>query len=91
MATKQKFEEKYWQQRSVKEVTRENSKLKKNVKNNQGKDNSDEVSIKDFMEEFRNRFDSQDKKLDKNHRKMVMMNLKLERLEAQSKKYKKDN
>merc|ERR1712243_541179 len=37
------------------------------------------------------RFDNQDRKLDKNIRKMDSMGLKLERLESQSKKYKKDN
>ena len=63
----------------VEEVTRENSKLKKSVKSSQGKDNMDDVSLKDSMEEFCNPFDSQDKKLYKNYQKIEMMNHKSER------------
>merc|ERR1711954_139938 len=49
------------------------------------------MSLNDFMKEFRSRFDNQDRKLDKNNRKMDSMGLKLKRLDAQSRKSEKDN
>ena len=63
------------------ELTQENSKMKKNARVAQGNEKCENISLKDFMEEFRDQFDSQDKKFDKNHPKMEMMNLKLGRLE----------
>merc|ERR1711954_107636 len=51
---------------------------------------SENLSMKDFMEELRGRFDSQDKKLDQNQRKRDLMNLKLEKPEDHSKKTEKE-
>lgn len=64
---RQKFKDKFHQQRNFKEVTRENSKLKKNARSAQNNEKMENDDWKDLMEEFRNRFHNQDKKLDKNH------------------------
>merc|ERR1711954_148922 len=87
---RKKIEDKFCQQRTVKEVTRENTKLKKHARNFQ-QENSESMTLKDFMEEFRGRFDRQEKKLDKNHRKMGSMSLKLERLKEQANRTDKEN
>merc|ERR1711954_606458 len=55
------------------------------------KDKKEDISLNDFMEEFWSRFDNQDRKLDKNNWKMDSMSLKLERLDAPSRKLEKEN
>merc|ERR1711954_223657 len=78
---KEKLEEKCRLARSAKEKSR--------IKKNPQKEN-DNMSMKDFMDELRGRFDSQDKKLDRNQSKMDLMNLKLEKLDDHSKKTEKE-
>merc|ERR1711954_362007 len=56
-----------------------------------GKENDDNISMKDFMNEFRTRSDIQRKKLDKNHRKLENLNAKLAKIEEKSVKTGKEN
>merc|ERR1711954_23675 len=73
---RQKIEEKFRLQRSIKEVMKENSRNKKNAKPVPVKEKKEDILLNDFMEEFRSRFDNQDRKLDKSNRKMDNMGLK---------------
>merc|ERR1711954_415875 len=59
-------------------------------KKNQAKD-AENMTMKDFMEELRGRFDSQDCKLDRNQSKMDLLNIKLEQIEDNAKKSDKAN
>merc|ERR1711954_358196 len=59
-------------------------------KKNQAKE-AENMTMKDFMEELRGRFDSQDRKLDRNQDKMDLLNLKLEKIEDNAKKSEKAN
>merc|ERR1711954_364162 len=79
---KEKLEEKCRLARKAKE--------NKSNKKNQSKE-SDNMSMRDFMEELRGRFESQDKKLDRNQGKMDLLSLKLEKIEENVKKVEKDN
>merc|ERR1711954_286238 len=56
-----------------------------------GKENDDNISMKDFMNEFRTRSAIQEKKLDKNHRKLENINAKLAKIEEKSAKTEKEN
>ena len=76
---KAKLEEKCRLARSAKEQNRQKKNPQKESEN---------LSMKDFMDELRGRFDSQDKKLDRNQRKIDLMNLKLEKQEDLAKKRK---
>merc|ERR1711954_576577 len=79
---KAKLEEKCRLARNAKEQSR--------GKKNQAKD-AENMTMKDFMEELRGRFDSQDRKLDRNQGKMDLLNLKLEKIEDNAKKSEKAN
>merc|ERR1711954_588189 len=79
---KEKLEEKCRLARKAKEI-------KSNKKNNSKE--ADNMSMRDFMEELRGHFDSQDKKLDRNQGKMDLLSLKLEKIEENVKKVEKDN
>merc|ERR1711954_573023 len=68
---KEKLEEKCRLARKAKEI--------KSSRKNQSKE-ADNMSMRDFMEELRGRFDSQDKKLDRNQGKMDLLSLKLEKI-----------
>merc|ERR1711954_300528 len=79
---KEKLEEKCRLARKAKE--------NKSSKKNHTKE-SDNMSMRDFIEELRGCFDSQDRKLDRNQGKMDLRSLKLEKIEENVKKVKKDN
>merc|ERR1711954_360348 len=87
---KAKLEEKCRQARALKEQTRSTNQTKKQGKSNQ-RECEEKYSLKDFMDELHDRFNTQEKKLDKNQRKLDTLGAKIEKIEEKTTKSDKNN
>merc|ERR1711954_211953 len=87
---KAKLEEKCRQARAMKEQARSLTQTKKQGKGNL-RECEENYSLKDFMDKFRGRFNTQEKKLDKNYRKLETLGAKIEKIEEKTTTSHKDN